>query len=89
MEITPSQIRCLLVVLALSETYEHIESKDVAHLLGIKKPTAHRTLGILQEKSLIDKEHYGDVLGEMIFNLLVLVGAVKMSDRVVREMFGL
>lgn len=28
-------------------------------------------------------------MGEMIFNLLVLVGAVKMSDRVVREMFGL
>lgn len=28
-------------------------------------------------------------MGELIFNLLVLVGAVKMSDRVVREMFGL
>lgn len=28
-------------------------------------------------------------MGELIFNLLVLTGAVKMSDRVVREMFGL
>ena len=28
-------------------------------------------------------------IGELIFNLLVLTGAVKMSERVVREMFGL
>jgi len=28
-------------------------------------------------------------LGELIFNLLVLTGAVKMADRVVKEMFGL
>jgi len=28
-------------------------------------------------------------MGELIFNLLVLVGAVKMADRVVREMMGL
>lgn len=28
-------------------------------------------------------------IGELIFNLLVLTGAVKMSDRVVREMLGL
>lgn len=28
-------------------------------------------------------------LGELIFNLLVLTGAVKMADRVVHEMFGL
>ena len=28
-------------------------------------------------------------MGELIFNLLVLTGAVKMTDRVVREMFGL
>ena len=28
-------------------------------------------------------------LGELIFNMLVLVGSVKMSDRVVREMLGL
>ena len=28
-------------------------------------------------------------VGELIFNMLVLVGSVKMSDRVVREMMGL
>ena len=28
-------------------------------------------------------------MGELIFNLLVLTGAAKMSERVVREMFGL
>lgn len=28
-------------------------------------------------------------VGELIFNMLVLVGAVKMSDRIVREMMGL
>lgn len=28
-------------------------------------------------------------VGELIFNILVLVGAVKMADRVVREMMGL
>lgn len=28
-------------------------------------------------------------VGELIFNMLVLVGTVKMSDRVVREMMGL
>lgn len=27
--------------------------------------------------------------GKLIFNMLVLVGAVKMADRVVREMMGL
>ena len=28
-------------------------------------------------------------VGELIFNMLILVGAVKMADRVVREMMGL
>ena len=28
-------------------------------------------------------------VGELIFNMLVLVGAVKMSDRIIREMMGL
>lgn len=29
------------------------------------------------------------MLGELIFNMIVLVGTVKMSDRVVKEMMGL
>ena len=28
-------------------------------------------------------------IGELIFNMLVLVGTIKISDRVVREMMGL
>ena len=28
-------------------------------------------------------------IGELIFNMLVLVGTVKMSDRVVKDMMGL
>ena len=28
-------------------------------------------------------------IGELIFNMLVLVGSVKMADRIVREMMGL
>ena len=28
-------------------------------------------------------------IGELIFNMLVLVGAIKMSDRLIREMMGL
>ena len=31
----------------------------------------------------------GGYIGELIFNMLVLVGAIKMADRVVREMMGL
>ncbi|MBQ7817164.1 MAG: hypothetical protein IJ339_07420, partial [Oscillospiraceae bacterium] len=31
----------------------------------------------------------GSYIGELIFNMLVLVGTIKMSDRVVREMMGL
>ena len=58
---SPSLIRCLLAVLALSDAYEKIFSKDVARLLGVKRPTVHRSLTVLQEKNLISKELYGDV----------------------------
>ncbi len=61
MNMTPSLIRCLLAVLALSENYPHVASKDVAHLLGVKKPTVHHTLETLRDRELIDKELYGDV----------------------------
>ena len=56
-----SLIRCLLAVYALSESFEVIASKDVAHLLGVRKPTIHNTLLALQERGFIDKERYGDV----------------------------
>ena len=28
-------------------------------------------------------------VGELVFNMLILVGTIKMADRVVREMMGL
>ncbi len=56
-----SLIRCLLAVYALSEAYAKIASKDVAHLLGVKRPTVHRSLTVLQEKGLVQKELYGDI----------------------------
>ena len=28
-------------------------------------------------------------IGELIFNMLVLVGTIKMSDRIIKEMMGL
>ena len=56
-----SLIRCLLAVLALSEACDAVASKDVARLLGVKRPTIHRTLQLLVEKELIEKELYGDV----------------------------
>ena len=28
-------------------------------------------------------------IGELIFNMLILVGTVKMSDRIVKDMMGL
>ena len=56
-----SLIRCLLAVLALSETYDTVRSKDVAYLLGVKKPTAHRALSVLNDRALIQKAPYGDI----------------------------
>ncbi len=56
-----SLIRCLLAVLALSDAYDTVRSKNVAHLLGIKRPTVHHALETLQEKGLICKALYGDV----------------------------
>ena len=31
----------------------------------------------------------GSYIGELIFNMLILVGAVKMADRLVKEMIGI
>lgn len=58
---TGALMRCLLAVAALSEAYDKVASKDIAHLLGVCKPTIHNTLASLQERGLVDKERYGDV----------------------------
>ena len=43
-----------------------------------------RALTPAEQKSMV-----WSYIGELVFNMLVLVGAVKMADRVVREMMGL
>ena len=48
-------------MLALSNAYDTVLSKNVAHLLDIKRPPVHHALEVLQEKGLIRKELYGDV----------------------------
>ena len=44
---------------------------------------------LLYEQGLIGTSARERYIGELVFNMLVLVGTVKMSDRVVREMMGL
>lgn len=39
--------------------------------------------------SMMEEQQVWSYVGELIFNMLVLVGMVKMADRVVREMMGL
>lgn len=58
---TCSQIRCLLAILALSRMREEVASKDIAHLLGISKPSVHRLLESLGRADYIDKKPYGSI----------------------------
>jgi hypothetical protein len=58
---TTSQIRCLLAIVSLAEANEAATSKNAASLLGISKPSAHRTVGFLQGLGMIDKQRYGGI----------------------------
>ena len=58
---TTSQIRCLLAIVSLAEANEAVTSKNAANLLGISKPSAHRTVGFLQGLGMIDKKRYGGI----------------------------
>ncbi|MCI8397952.1 MAG: hypothetical protein HFF90_00915 [Oscillibacter sp.] len=44
---------------------------------------------VLSDPSLAAATIVWNYVGEIIFNMMVLVGAVKMSDRLVRELMGL
>lgn len=62
---------------------------------GIGKTFAYLTAGILHGKCRAAEGKpqrptiVWNYIGELIFNMLVLVGAIKMSDRLVRELMGL
>lgn len=58
---TVASMRCLLAVLALSEAFERVASRDIAQLMGVRRPTVHNMLASLREKGLIDMERYGEV----------------------------
>lgn len=43
----------------------------------------------LSDDSLAAATIVWNYIGEILFNMLVLVGAIKMSDRLIRELMGL
>ena len=61
MKITQTQIRCLLAILALKRMEEGVASKDVAKLMGVSRPSVHKTLDILCREGIVAKEPYGDI----------------------------
>lgn len=61
MKLTQTQIRCLLAILALTRMEEGVASKDVAKLMGVSRPSVHKTLDILCREGVVEKEPYGDV----------------------------
>ena len=44
---------------------------------------------VIADNSLAAATIVWNYIGELIFNLLVLVGCIKMSDRLIRELMGL
>ena len=64
--VTGSCVNLVLAVAALiggvwSGVTVAVISPFCAYLLGIKKPTAHRALGVLNDRALIQKAPYGDI----------------------------
>ena len=52
---------CLLALVSLADTQEAVTAQNTARLNGISKPSAHRTIGLLQEMGMIDKKRYGSM----------------------------
>ena len=61
MKFTQTQIRCLLAILSLSRMAEGVASKDVAKLMGVSRPSVHKTLDILCCEGVVAKAPYGDI----------------------------
>ena len=55
MKLSSTQIRCLLAILSLTRMHEEVASKNVAKLLGVSRPSVHKTLDILCRDGFIDR----------------------------------
>lgn len=62
MELTHTHLRYLAAVRELSGTCTAVSSAQVAALLGVSRPSVARMLGVLAQRELIAKEHYGKVV---------------------------
>ena len=61
------------------------DDEDMQQLVDSIKTRGVLTPAVLREK----EDGRWAYIGELLFNMLVLVGTVKMSDRIIREMMGL
>ena len=61
LDLTTSQLKCLLTVMELSSTGNAVASKEIAVQMRVSRPSVHRLLEGLARRGLIDKEPYGAV----------------------------
>ena len=61
LDLTTSQLRCLLTVMDLSPSGNAVASKEIAVQMRVSRPSVHRLLEGLVRRGLIDKEPYGAV----------------------------
>ena len=60
LDLTTSQLKCLLTVMELSSTGNAVASKEIAVQMRVSRPSVHRLLEGLARRGLIDKEPYTD-----------------------------
>ena len=61
LNLSHSQLRCLLTVYELEGENDPIASKEIAVQMHVSRPSVHRLLEGLISRGLIRKEPYGDV----------------------------
>ena len=74
----------------------HLELSNGSKIPSKREDVPRSYISMLEEKDMIYKFRRGSVanclwkyIGEVIFNMLVLVGIIKASDRIAKEMMGL
>lgn len=61
-EISESLEDYLETIYALSLVHDEIRITDIAHQLGISKPSVNRAVNSLKNAGLVDHEPYGDII---------------------------